>query len=175
MAIESSYRASREWNPMISPVSGEVVFSDGLQFSPHASLTASHIRDARSHRLLPIPGWTQHRLGVHPSEHGSFEVEAVSDRDSRIQVVLVSHAHSFYQPNTPNDSERRAFHESILGSDLLGQREYSWGEAFCRLDTERTMDWLVIVYTVGPQIPLQRAELLLHLYEHEPVSSSRNA
>ena len=160
---------------MISPVSGEVVFSDGLRFSPHEALSANHVRDARSHSLLPIPGWTQHFLGIHPSDHGSFEVEAVSDRDSRIQGVLVAHSHSFYQSGTPNDSDRRAFHESVIGSDLLGQREFLWGEAFCRLDTEHNKDWLVIVYTVGPQIPLQRAELLRFLYEHESVPDSHNA
>jgi hypothetical protein len=160
---------------MISPVAGEVVFSDGLRFSPHEPLSASHIQDARSHSRLPIPGWTQHILGVHPSEHGSFEVEAVSDRDSRIQAVLVAHSHSFYQPGTPNDSERRAFHESIIGSDLHGQQEFSWGEVFCRLDVEHNKDWLAVVYTVGPQVPLQRAELLRHLREYEPVPNSRNA
>jgi len=160
---------------MISPVSGEVVFSDGLRFSPHEALSASHIQDARSHSLLPIPGWTQHRLGIHPSKHGPFEVEAVSDRDSRIQAVLVAHAHSFYRPDTPNDSERRAFHEGVIGSDLLGQREFSWGEAFCRLDPDHNKDWLVIVYTAGPQIPLQRAELLRHLRGHVLVPDSRNA
>jgi len=161
--------------PMISPVSGEVAFFDGLRFGPHEALSESHVRDARSHTMLPIPGWTQHLLGIHPSDHGSFEVEAVSDRDSRIQAVLVAHSHSFYQPDTPSDSERRTFHESIIGSDLLGQREFSWGEAFCRLDTTHNKDWLVIVYTVGPQVPLHRAELLRHLREHEPVPGSRNA
>jgi hypothetical protein len=160
---------------MISPVTGEVVFSDGLRFSPHEPLSESHIQDARSHSQLPIPGWTQHILGVHPSSHGPFEVEAVSDRDSRIQAVLVAHAHSFYQPGTPNDSERRAFHESVIGSDLHGQQEFSWGKAFCRLDIEHNKDWLVVVYTVGPQVPLHRAELLRHLREHEPFSNSRNA
>jgi hypothetical protein len=56
-----------------------------------------------------------------------------------------------------------------------GQREFSWGEAFCRLDSKHNKDWLVVVYTVGPQVPLYRAELLRHLREHEPVPNSRNA
>jgi hypothetical protein len=154
---------------MISPISGEVVFSDGLRFSPHEALCEAHIRDARSHSMLPVPGWTQHVLGGHPSEHGRFEVEAVSDRDSRIQVVLLAHSHPFYQSDTPGDAERRTFHESIIGTDLLGQREFSWGEAFCRLDAKNNRDWLVIVYTAGPQVPLQRAELLRHLREHETI------
>ncbi|HSI15763.1 MAG TPA: hypothetical protein VK961_27190 [Chthoniobacter sp.] len=124
--------------------------------------------------MLPIPGWTQHLLGVHPSEYGLFEVEAVSDRDSHIQAVLLAHSHSFYQSDTPSDSERRTFHEGVIGSDLLGQREFSWGEAFCRLDTGNNKDWLVIVYTIGPQVPLPRAELLRHLREHEPIPYTRN-
>jgi hypothetical protein len=160
---------------MISPVTGEVAFSDGLRFSPHEPLSDGRIRDARSHSQLPIPGWTQHILGIHASEHGFFEVEAVSDRDDRIQAVLVAHSHSFYQPDTPNDSERRAYHESVIGSDLHGQQEFSWGEAFCRLDAEDNKDWLVIVYKVGPQVPLQRVELLRHLREHEHLPSSRKA
>jgi hypothetical protein len=112
---------------------------------------------------------------VHPSDRGSFEVEAVSDRDSRIQAVLVAHSHSFYQRGTPNDSERRAFHESVIGSDLHGQQEFSWGKAFCRLDTEHNTDWLVVVYTVGPQVPLHRAELLRYLREHAPVPNGLSA
>src|SRR3954462_2189054 len=120
---------------MISPVSGEIAFSDGLRFSPHEPLSNERAPDIRSHSL-PISGWTQHFLGVHPSDHGPFEVEAVSDGDNRIQAVLVAHSHSFYDPHTPKDSERRAFHESVIGTDLLGQHGFSWGEAFCRLDTE---------------------------------------
>lgn len=157
---------------MISPVTGEVVFADGLGFSPHEPLSASHLRDARSHRPLPLPGWTQHLLGEHPSSHGLFEVEAVSDGDSRIQAVLVAHSHPFYRSDTPNDAERRAFHEGVIGSDLHGQREFSWGEAFCRFEGSRNKDWLVIVYHVGPQIPLRRAEFLRHLHEEEAIPAS---
>ena len=158
---------------MISPVTGEVIFSDGLRFRPHEPLRASHIRDACSHTQLPIPGWTQHLLGVHSSDHGSFEVEAVSDRDSRIQAVLVSHSHYFYQPGTPDDLERRVFHEGVIGADLHGQREFPWGEAFCKLDTAHNQDWLVVIYTVGPQVPLHHAELRRYLYAHASLSENR--
>jgi hypothetical protein len=34
---------------------------------------------------------------------------------------------------------------------------------FCRLDAEHNKDWLVVVYTLGPQVPLHRAELLRRL------------
>src|SRR5215218_2862323 len=101
---------------MISPVTGEVVFSDGLHLGPHESL--SHSGDIRgeacSYSPLPIPGLTHHVIGVHASDHGSFEIEVVSDPESRIQMVFLAHSHPFYLPGTPNDSERRAFHEGIL-------------------------------------------------------------
>jgi hypothetical protein len=154
---------------MISPVTGEVFFSDGLRFSAQEALSEKHICDARAHALLPIPGWTRHVLGVHPADRGDFEIEAISDRDSRIQVVLLSHAHAFYELGTPSDSERRAFHEGILNLELFGQREYSWGEAFCRLEPQANRDWLVIVYALGGGIPLHAGVLLSQLYEHEPA------
>jgi len=146
---------------MISPVTGEVVFDDGLHFAPHEELTVNHIRDARSHLLLPIPGWTHHVLGTHAGSFGRFEVEAVSDRDSRIQVVLLSSA-------TPEHSEHRMHHQEVIGTDLFGQREFPWGEVFCRLDPALHKDWLVIAYASGPQVPLHRPRVLPHLYEHAP-------
>jgi hypothetical protein len=172
LPCEAMLHASRRGKPMISPVSGEVVFSDGLRFSRHEALSASHGRKALSRSPLPIPGWTQHRFGIHPASHGPFEVE--SDRGNRIHMVMVAHSNPFYGPDTSIDSERRAFHDSVIASDLLGQREFSWGEVFCRLDTTEKKDWLVIAYAAGPQIPLHRAGLLRQLYEREPVRDGRD-
>jgi hypothetical protein len=154
---------------MISPVTGEVVFSDGLRFSPHEELSAEHIRDAVSHAQLPIPGWTHHLLGIHPAAYGRFEVEAISDRDSRIQAVMAAHLHPFYRLDTPEDSERRVFHEGIIAQDLHGQREFKWGTVYSKLEIKNNKDWLVIVYTTGPQIPLQEAQLTRYLSEREPL------
>lgn len=154
---------------MISPVSGEVVFTDGLRFSPHEALSASHLKDAHEHNPLRIPGWTRHVFGFHPSEKGSFEVVALSDEVGRVMAVMLAYSHPFYLPGTPDDSERRAFHEGILTSDLLGQSEFTWGEVFCRFDTQQGKDWLILVYTVGPLVPLQSAEIVRHLYEHEEL------
>lgn len=156
---------------MISPITGEVAFTDGLRFSPHEPLSEAHIKDARTHVQIQIPGWTSHVLGAHSSSYGVFDVEAVSDEESRIQAVLVSHIHSFYESGTANDSERRAFHESIIARELHGQQEFSWGTVFCRLLAQHNRDWLVVVYNIGPHVPLHRAELLRHLREHEPVPS----
>ncbi|MEP6668588.1 MAG: hypothetical protein ABJF10_05510 [Chthoniobacter sp.] len=156
---------------MISPVTGEVVFDDGLHFAPHEELTERHIRDARSHLLLPIPGWTHHVLGTHASSAGPFEVEAVSDRDSRIQVVLLSCA-TPPLPRLPSaaagTSAHQLYHEIVIALDLFGQREFSWGEVFCRLDPAVRKDWLVIAYASGPHVPLPRARVVPHLHEHAP-------
>jgi len=84
------------------------------------------------------------------------------------RVLLLAHTHPFYQADTPDDSERRAFHEGIISSDLAGQREFSWGQVFCRLDNKSNKDWLVLAYTLGPQVPMQTAAVLLHLHDHEP-------
>ena len=47
-------------------------------------------------RNLPLKGWKRHILGFHVSEHGTFEVEALSTEEERVDVVLLSHSHSFY-------------------------------------------------------------------------------
>jgi hypothetical protein len=116
-----------------------------------------------------MPGWSKYILGNHPSDHGQFEVEAVCDSSRRIETVAVAHIHSFYQQDTAGDSERHAFHEGIISTDLRGQREFSWGLALSCLDTRANKDWLVIAYTAELHVPLRRAEFLRHLYEHEPM------
>lgn len=149
---------------MISRSSGEVTFVD-LQILPQAVLAPG---EAQRTHALPIPGWSQHLLGIHQSDRGAFEVEAVSDQQRRIQIVLLAHTHPFYQADTPEDSERRAFHEGVISSDLAGQRDFSWGRVFCRCETKSNKDWLVLAYTLGPQVPMQTAAVLGHLYAREP-------
>jgi hypothetical protein len=139
-----------------------------LQFGPHMVLTPALISSATDHGSLPITGWCQYALGLHSSDHGKFSVEVVSDEKQHVQAVLLAHSHPFYEPDTPNDSERRAFHEGVIAADLMGQLEFPWGEVLCRFDRRCHKDWLVVVYNIGPQVPLQKAELLFHLYEHEP-------
>jgi hypothetical protein len=152
---------------MISSVTGEIAFLDGLQFGPHMVLSPALIASACDHGSLPIAGWCQYALGLHASDHGDFNVEVVCNGARRVQAVLLAHSHHFYEANTPNDSERHAFHEGVIASDLMGQLEFPWGEVICRFDKRCHKDWLVVVYTTGPQVPLQKAELLRHLYEHE--------
>ena len=149
---------------MISRSSGEVAFLD-LRIYPHAVLGPS--ATLRTH-ALPVSGWSQHVLGVRRSERGIFEVEAVSDQDLRIQVVLLAHHHLFYQSDTPDDAERRVFHEGVISTDLAGQREFPWGQVFCRLDNKSNKDWLVLAYTLGPKVPVQTAAALGHLLAKEP-------
>jgi hypothetical protein len=149
---------------MISRISGEVAFQ-GLQILPQAILPSSL---AQKSRALPIPGWSGHILGLHHSDRGAFEVEVLSDADTRIQVLLLAHSHPFYERNTPGDTERRAFHEGLISSELAGQREFSWGEVLCRLDARANKDWLIIAYNQGPHITKEAPELLLHLLAHQP-------
>ena len=85
-------------------------------------------------------------------------------------MVLLSHHHSFYQPDTPHDAERRAFHEGVIAKDLMGQKEFDWGEALCRLETSRNKDWLVIAYSRDAKVPLEVKQMLSSLLAHERMS-----
>ncbi len=107
-----------------------------------------------------MPGWDQHNLGFHDSEFGKFEVEVASGPEGRIHIVFLAHSHAFYQPATPDDNERRTFHEGVINKDLRGQREFAWGEALCRLDREANLDWLLVAYTQGPHVPMRVKSVL---------------
>lgn len=152
---------------MINRVTGEIDFSSGLRIVPHSSLES--LRNCfgpslkvETHRLSR-KDWKRHVLGFHGSEHGSFEVEALSAEDESIHVVLMSHWHPFYEAGTPEDAERRAFHEGIISSDLGGQRELAWGEVICRLERPANKDWLVVAYSRESRVPLPEKEVILHL------------
>jgi len=117
--------------------------------------------------LRPAQGWKRHVLGAHDSEHGTFEVEALSSGGDRVQVVLLAHQHAFYEPNTPEDAERRAFHDGVIHSDLAGQREFSWGEVRHRLEPKPNKDWLVVAYSHEARMPLPDRDDILRLLAHE--------
>jgi hypothetical protein len=135
---------------MISPITGEVVFSDGLCFLPHRAIVGAPASDTSPPSPVPTTPWIHRYLGPHPSEHGTFEVETVIDAQHRVLLVLLSHAHDFYQADTPGDTERRIYHESVLRRDLQGQQDFSWGRAYCRFDDDAGKDWLVVLYAPGP-------------------------
>jgi hypothetical protein len=118
---------------------------------------------------LTLKPWKQHVLGFHESEHGTFEVEARSADEERIQIVLLAHRHSFYESNTPDDAEHRAFHEGVISLDLAGQREFTWGEVLCRLEPSPNKDWLVIAYSREAKVPSPVEEVLLRLHGHENI------
>jgi hypothetical protein len=108
---------------MINHITGEIDFRSRLHILPHCSiqfLSATEPSLKVNTQKLSLPGWKRHVLGFHASEHGSFEVEALSAEDDCIHVVLLSHRHPFYEPGTPEDADRRAFHEGVVGSDLGG-------------------------------------------------------
>lgn len=152
---------------MISRITGDIAFRDGLQLQAHARVPTDHVQGSRN---LDVEAWTWFDLGIHESEHGAFEVTAVSGDECRIQLVLLSHSHSFYQSDTPGDRERRAFHEGVINADLGGQREFSWGRAYCRRDPSANKDALIVAYAAGPQVPERRDPVLgwLEAEEAEP-------
>jgi hypothetical protein len=158
---------------MIDRATGEVGFRSGLHIRPHCSIqslsgSSEELPKIKTHGLS-FGGWKRHVLGVHVSEHGSFEVEALSAEGERIQVVLLAHVHVFYEPDTPDDAERRVFHEGVISSDLAGQREFAWGEVLCRLEAASNKDWLVIAYSREDKVPLQVKEVIFSLRAQESM------
>ena len=90
---------------MINRVTGEIDFSNGLRIIPHCSLQSLSCGFCPSLKIethdLSHKRWKRHVLGFHASEHGNFEVEALSAEDDCIDVVLLSHWHPFYEVGTP--------------------------------------------------------------------------
>jgi len=155
---------------MITAITGEAAFSDGLQVAPHCTLSAllkTHPGHATSVRELPVEGWKQLVLGIHASDQGYFEVEVAMGPELRVEGLFLSHHHPFYEAGTPGDSERRAFHEGVIATDLRGQQEFSWGHVFCRVDKKSNRDWLVLIYSPFSNIPMHKREVYRILMEHE--------
>ncbi len=156
---------------MIHRGTGEIDFRGGLHIRPHCSFHSLSEAGEDVPRIktqkLSFQGWQRHVFGAHTSEHGTFEVEALSADDERIHVVLLAHQHTFYEPGTPDDTERRAFHEGVISADLAGQREFTWGEVVCRLETAANKDWLVIAYSREAHVPLPVKEIILRLQASE--------
>ena len=162
---------------MINRVTGEIDFRSGLRILPHCSIQSlAGLKSALPIKTskLSLKEWKRHVLGSHLSEHGTFEVEALSAADDCVQVVLLSHRHPFYEPGTPEDGERRAFHEGVVNSDLDGQKEFSWGEVICRLEMPANKDWLIVAYSREARVPLPQKETLLRLYAHEKMPEGMN-
>ena len=81
----------------------------------------SEAHSTGSPRHLPAPGWTCHPLGTHPSHYGLFRVEVVAGPEARVHLVSLSQVHAFYETRTPEDSERRTYHEGIIAADLVSE------------------------------------------------------
>jgi hypothetical protein len=158
---------------MIARATGEILFGDGFVITPQILLTPEHLATARAHHPLSMPGWTRHVLGVHGSDFGPFEVEAISDPHCRVHMAMLAHEHAFYEPDTLGDAERRVFHDGVIAKDLAGQREFNWGNVFCRFNPPERKDWLIVVYHLGPQVPTHEPEVLLRLFAHAPNPDGR--
>lgn len=156
---------------MINRDTGEVGFKSGLLIVPHCpveKLAANAEAAPRIRTQDPsLKGWKRHVFGFHVSEHGTFEVEALLSDGDRIQIVLLAHRHTIYEPNTPEDADRRAFHEGVISSDLAGQREFAWGEVLHRLEPAPNKDWLVVAYSREAKVPLPDREAILTMRSHE--------
>jgi hypothetical protein len=149
---------------MISYVTGEVSFLDGIHISPRRSIWLLRATERRFEKEM-----VRHILGIHPSDHGAFEVEVHTRGLDCIQLVLLAHQHPFYQPSTPRDAERRVFHEGVIGSDLAGQREFSWGKVACNWESACNKNWLGITYSRDTGVPLHEPEVLLRLFAHKDI------
>jgi hypothetical protein len=156
---------------LISQVNGEVGFEDGLCIAAHAPLFAI-APSAVSSSDLPVPGWRQYVLGLHPSDHGDFQVEASVGETHRVEAVHLSHRHPFYQLDTTEDAGRRAYHEGVIASDLRGQLEFPWGHVFCHFKPTSKYDWLVVVYNPFANVPLQARMVEMFLAAHEPIPAA---
>jgi hypothetical protein len=138
---------------MIAAADGEVSFSDGLVIRPHAPIASLPLEPRIMGRSAL--GWVYFDAGRHRSEHGEFSVElACSEQDSlAIFLVVLCSVNPFFEIASDEDRERAAFHEAVLARDLRGQREFSWGEAFCKYNRQDARNCLNIVYTAGPKVP----------------------
>lgn len=158
---------------MINRATGEVGFKSGLHIVPHCrveklAMNATVARKTRT-QTLTLKDWKRHVFGFHVSEHGTFEVEALSSDEDRIQIVLLAHQHAFYESNTPEDADRRTFHEGVISLDLAGQREFAWGEVLNRLESASNKNWLVVAYSREAKVPLPDRELVLTMRSHENI------
>jgi hypothetical protein len=112
---------------MISRSNGEATFQD-LRILPQAVLASV---DTRQTHPLPVPGWLHHLLGIRHSDRGTFEVEAVSDLQRRIHVLLLAHSHPLYLADTPED-EINAYLQRAR--EIIGDRSQSCNVAHCSVD-----------------------------------------
>ena len=158
---------------MISAINGEVSFADGLCVGAHSQLATISSFVVSSYELS-VPGWTRHLLGVHGSDRGDFEVHAIVGEERRVEALYLSHCHSFYQPGTPDDAERRIYHENVIAADLCGQREFGWGQIFCRVETLTNRDWLWVVYNPFANVPLYARSVEMFLAVHESIPSAED-
>jgi hypothetical protein len=152
---------------MIAPATGEVRFHDSLTIVALCPV---------QFLICERPGTTFKKLhtserkwqGMHPSEHGVFEVEVVSGSDDRVHAVFLAHVDP-QQRSRGGELERGDLHEQVIAIDLKGQKEFSWGEVGCRLSEAGKKEWLVVAYGKGPPVPRPPEEAIRHLIGQAPV------
>jgi hypothetical protein len=157
---------------MIAPHNGEVCFSDGIVIRAHTPIWKLPLQP----EVLGQSdfGWVYFTAGRHESEHGTFELELACSHLDALEIFLVVlwSVEPFFEETSAQDRERAIFHEGILARDLRGQREFSWGEAFCKYNRKSYRSCLNVVYTAGPKVPAAPPAGLQVRWEH---SSSENS
>ena len=151
---------------MISSISGEVSFDDGLRIAAHQKID-DFLQAVVSSHAHPVPGWHQYIFGFHLSEHGRFQVEVAVNGARRIQSVFLSHCDPLYHKDAP-DPVRRDYHARIILADLTGQSEFLWGQIMSKFDIESKREWLIVIYKPFLDVPLHPPWQHRHLAEHEP-------
>src|SRR5436190_3858424 len=107
-------RGTHQDQLVIDSTSGEIAFAGRLSIVPHVEIKVIAAATQKQTTDLPIEGWHQHWLGIHRSEFGDFETEVVTGPETRVEAVFLTHQHSFYEAGTPEDGERRTFHEGLI-------------------------------------------------------------
>ena len=158
---------------MIAPSNGEVYFLDGLAIAAHCDVesllkrTTSPIDGGGTRSLRGLPGYSQHLLGIHRTEHGDFDCEVTSGSDGRVCAVFLSYVHPFYESDPDGEGDRRTLHLGVIQTDLKGQVEFPWGSVGCRVDRGAHRDWLVVAYARGVHVPLSSRKELQELIASE--------
>ncbi|MEI6534970.1 MAG: hypothetical protein WCN98_06495 [Verrucomicrobiaceae bacterium] len=149
---------------MIDRVTGALNFKPGHEVRPHGMLPPEVPKNSMPFQVDDIFIYV---VGIWDSDHGPLVVGLVVNAERRIQGALLCHWVAHYRNRAPGDTERRAYHESIILIDLAGQREFPWGKVDCRHDNVDNRNWLVISYASGPQVPALPPEVFSHLSARE--------
>lgn len=143
---------------MINPVTGELNF-DQLVLKPHQlkqeiDFDWQRLRsDIVAKANNPTHGFTTLFFATVSKDYGEFDTQLTFDPDNHFVLATLCHQHEFYVSGTLEDSERRAFHDSIVAKDLNGQTDFGWGQIRHFFCDQLEIDYLAIIYSPGTNVP----------------------